>query len=241
MPGFAIYIPNKTGAKPEHLDDVGLSLLRRDRCPEFADLVAGTPDGGRGIIGLWRTLSDNGGFAASGYRWTPAKADKSRGLAAKRFFVGIPTGGIRPQEIERKPTYRGYAIPLADGQRWVIPPAVSLPHKHGLDEEGTPTRVIEDAWLGYWDRSEKFAVEFFAAVDRLGAGATETKFTLADAWSFACEALSINYRLSPEIIDALGLLNDDAIRNIIKAAIDLPVLIDAENQKKTEEITIPVG
>jgi hypothetical protein len=241
VPGYAIYIPNKTGAAPEHLDDVGLSILRRDRCPEFADVLANAPDGGRGIIGCWRTLSDNGGFNPKDYTWTPAKADKARGLPAKRFYIGIPACGIRPQDIERKQTYRGYAIPLADGYRWSIPPAVSLPHKHGLDEEGSPVRVIEDAWRGYWDRSEKFAIEFFAAVDRLNSGATETQFTLADAWAFSCEALSLNYRLSPEIVDALGLLNDDGMRNIIKAAIDLPVLIDAENQKKTETLTIPVG
>lgn len=242
MPGYALYLPGRPARNASALEAVGLLGLCKDSGPEFADILGKGPDGGHGLLATWRKVTDSGGLTVGEYTWKPAKADKARSLPAKRFWLGTPLAGIAPQDIERKQQFRGYGITLADGHKWIIPPAVNLPHKHGLDDDGEPARIIADEWRAYWERSEQFAVEFFHAFDLIAHGQQEAKFTLKDAWRFACEALAINYRIAPEVVDALGLLTDEGVNNIVCAAIDWPTMIkNGGNQKKTEEITIPVG
>lgn len=240
MPGYAIYIPGKPARNASALEAVGLHGLCKESGPEFADILAKGPDGGSGLLATWRKVTDNGGLTVGEYTWKPAKADKARGLAAKRFWVGVPHAGLTPQSLERKTQYRGYGMLLADGNRWAIPPAVNLPHQIGLDDDGEPRRFISDEWRPYWERCEQFAAEFLVAIDSVRNGATETKLTLKDTWQFACEALSINYRLCSEVIDLLGLVNEDAAVEVVKAAIDLPVLAGiVPSDKDTFTIQIP--
>jgi hypothetical protein len=70
--------------------------------------------------------------------------------------------------------------------------------------------------------------------------ANDTHFDCQETFDFACQCLALNYRLTPEIISLLDLIDDEAMRNIIKASIDLPVLLKF-NEKKKNSITIPVG
>jgi hypothetical protein len=251
--GYALYLPKFRGANPDHLKTVGLDSLLLDGAPEFADVLEHGPDGGGGMLACWRKgdPANDPPFSPSHYHWQPCKADKARELPERRFWLGIVNGKpLRPKDCERKVMHLGYGVTLRDDQVWTIPAAVNLPHYHGLNGDGEYTRQIADEHRDFWHQSEKYAVEFFKAVDQLEQlrmhrpdidQSQTVTFTLADAWEFCCRALALNYKLTPELIDLLGLIDDQGMRNIIKSAIDLPVILEVSAQKKTDEFSIPVG
>lgn len=251
MAGYAVYIPKGRGANPEQLAAVGLPSLATGA--EFSDISARGPDGGHGVVAAWRRgdIENDPPLSCDGMDWRPAKADKARKLPAGRFWFGQVQGKpVRPKDCERKQMHLGYPIELRDGNAWVIPPATNLPHVHGLDSEGEFCREVAAEFRDYWQDSEKYAVQFFQAINHLDMlkaskpgidTQTQVEFTIADAWRFCCRALSLNYRLTPELVDMLGLLDDAAMRNVIKAAIDLPCILEDRVQKKTADLSIPVG
>jgi hypothetical protein len=254
MPSYVLYLPNRHGADPQHLAAVGLEDLATDRGPEFSDCFEGGPDGGRGLLAAWRTgdAKCDPPFDARKFVWQAAKADEARGLAAERFYFGVGIGEkVTPADIARRESVSGYPVTLTDGQIWRIPAAQHLPHRHGLGGDGRYCRQVEDCYQDFWQQSERYAVEFFKALDQLDLLKASRKiaadaedavsFTLADAWDYCCQALAINYRVTPEIVDFLGLLNDAAMRNIVKATIDLIAILEVREQKKTDDLSIVVG
>ena len=250
MAGYLLYIPGARGADPEHLANVGLAELGTDRLPEFADCLAG-PDGQQGLLAFWHVGGQSPPVNTLLYNWRPAPRDKRTGLAAKRFYLGILAGEqILPQDIQRDVLRSGYWVQAADKQRWQIPAAEQLPHQHGLDEEGEFVRLPAAAFRTFWEQSRQYAVQFFKACDQLellqatlrqAPEETEIEFTIAQTWDFCCQALSINYRLAPSLVSLLGLIDDDTMSAIVKAAIDLPVLLEVKREKKRERVGIPVG
>jgi hypothetical protein len=254
MPSYVLYLPNRQGADPLHLAAVGLDDLASDKGPEFSDCFEGGPDGGRGLLVAWRTgdIKRDPPLDARKFTWQAAKADTARGLAAERFYFGVVAGeNVTPADIARRDSVAGYPVTLKDGQIWRIPAAQHLPHRHGLGNDGRYSRQVEDRYADFWQQSEGYAVEFFRALDQLDllkaarkipAGAEDAvSFTLEDAWNYCCRALAINYRVTPEIVDFLGLLDDAAMRNVIKATIDLIAILETRDQKKTDELLIAVG
>lgn len=246
MAGYVIYIPGGRGYSPEQLDAVGLAGLREGSI-ELAEALPG-PDGNNGVIVAWSHPGKPTVFDADRFTWHPAVPEGE--LAAGRYFMGLPNEGVCPADIVRKETYPGWFVPLFAGHKWNIPAAAQLPHRHALDAQGQHTRKIVERFQAYWDQSQQYAAQIFAAADQLLAAAAETgqdpgelttKFTLADTWNFCVTALSINYRLNADLVSLLGGLDDNQMANICKAAADLPTLVRIETQKKTESVTIPVG
>ncbi len=247
MASYLLFLPNTKGADPAQLARVGLASLHADRGPEFAECFDG-PEG-CGNLAFWSVKGVSPVLQAKEYDWTPAPADKALGLPQKRFWLGVPKGQkVTPDACQREAKRPGYWILAADGQQWEIPAAAKLPHKHGLNEQGEFARIVADQYRDYWSKSEKFAIQFFEALDRLDilAGQMQmpeekVEFTLSDTWDFCCQALAINYRLDPAIVSMLGLIDDDFMANAVKAAIDLPVLIDCKKKDVAATVSIPLG
>jgi hypothetical protein len=232
---YLLYLPDCKGADPSHLDRRGLGELRADRSPEFAECFSF----GQGSLAYWHQKGVAPVLDTSLYDWTRGKG----------FSLGVLTGQrVTPDDVQRDTVRPGYWITCADGQRWQIPAAAKLPHRHGLNADGEHTREVVAQYRDYWDKSEQYAIQMFKAIDQLEILAAHQKvteetveFTLAETWDFACRALSINYRLTPEMVSMLGLIDDDAMSGIVKAAIDLPCLIEVKKEKKKELVGIPVG
>lgn len=241
MASYLLFLPNCKGADPAQLDRCGLADLRSDRSPEFAEYLGGQL--GSGNLAYWPHGGMSPNLDCSLYDWTKLK----------NFSIGVLKGQqVIPDDIQREPVRSGYWVLMADGQRWQIPAASKLPHKHGLDESGEHTREVANQFKDYWDKSQQFAVQFFQALDavdilrqsnpRMPIDDPQETFSLADTWNFCCRALSINYRLTPEITSHLGLFDDDAMCNTVKAAIDLTHILECKaDVKKKDELTIPLS
>jgi hypothetical protein len=165
-------------------------------------------------------LAPTYGYHPQQQDWTPAKAgfrvDASGArepLAEGRFWMGRPKGEpITPESLLRKNHHGGAVVELADGGEWLIPVADKLPRNWGLNDYGVPARFVPERFEWYCRKTAEFA--FLIRNHKLGAD-----IEFPEAWTFAVAALSMNYRLSAEIIDWLGLLNDHVIVLLIGGAI----------------------
>ena len=245
MASYLLYLPDTKGADPAQLDRAGLAELRADRSPEFAEYLGG-PLGGHGNLAFWSVQGCSPALDTALYDWTKAPGG--------RFSLGILRGHrVNPADIEREPQRSGYWIACGDGQRWKTPAAHHLPHRYGLNDSGEFARVVSAQFKDYWEKSTQFAVQYFQAIGQvellrernpnlpIDEPLVTLKFSLEETWAFCCRALSINYRLTPELVSMLGLIDDDSLKNIVRAAIDLIHLTECKSEKKKDTVTIPVG
>jgi len=57
---------------------------------------------------------------------------------------------------------------------------------------------------------------------------------VADAWHFVADGLAMNYALTKEVIDYLGLLRDaDRVMDVAGSAIEYPGMLEWNRLKKT--------
>lgn len=256
MASYSIYFPGATGANPSHFDRVGLPGISDNA--QFADVLQHGPDNGRGLLATWQRgdpATDATLGVHAGLRWKEAKPDEARGLAKGRFWIGIDSAKpVRPEDLERPKTERinGHWRRLDDGNRWMIPAVPCLPHTMGLHPDtGAFAARVGDEHAAFAARAMSYAVEMFRALDALGplldvrpdmAQHEGLVVTIEDAWSHACEALAINYRVTPEIVDALELLDKQAMLNVIMATFDYHAVVECVQLKKkpVATVTIPV-
>jgi hypothetical protein len=232
---YVLHIPNETLATPALLERHGLQALS-ENC-SFG--IAEGPDRKQGVMLSWYGVDDMPGPMVQ-RTWTK--------LPGKEIWMGVEAGRpVTPKDLQRKQPTPGYVLPLADGKQWHCPALRNVTHVNRLNALGQYERTVAPEFVDLWEMSQQFAAQFFQAADMLLEAkrnnlpnATETHFDCEESFDFSCACLGINYRVTPEIVSLLINLSDDDMRNIIKAAIDLPVLLDF-NEKKNDSIIIPVG
>lgn len=225
-----IFIPDRTGANEMHLADAGLKHLLRpdDDSPSATDLISTGPGGLYGQT--WGWLGDGGesnGYFPEGQHWIRHEGGK--------YWVGWQYDRLpSPATLMRKSLLPGKPVELGDGQLWLVPSAMELPQQ---------AKLRGGKWA--WEPESRFA-EF---VER-----SQWAFDVARKWfedpgpvpieavDYALEVLSMNYRLTPEIVDHLGLITPVTLIYILAASSDLKRLIAIENDlKKAGPAVTPSG
>jgi len=249
MAGYTIFIPGVQGANNEHLQHVGIESLAVDRNPEWAEVIQGGPDGGRGMLCAWRqgNLDHDAHMSMhSDLEWTPAPPDIEKELPMGRYWIGIDTvRKCRPDDIERNQRQMSNAVELCDKQVWAVPIAERLPHRHGIDPTtGDKVRRVAPEYRDFWDASQDYAIQVFQEMDALdilkaakpdlAPKDVQVEFAFQEVWTYALFALSINYRLNDALMDRLELLDDASTVRVICATIDMPSIIEVRDQKKTD-------
>lgn len=252
-----LFVPGEDSPDDALLDRIGLPSLRNTGVPiHWHGVLRDGPDGGAGMICCWMSGHrgrDADPGAHQSMLWTPAKPDKSRLLSGGRFYFGInPSSPPSPKDLALPKRFPGYEVQCADGNEWHVPSAIKLPHEHGINTDGEWERRVARRYKAFFDRAMQYGVDIFGQVDAaevLRAAHPELadddvigSITLEGVDSHCCEALALNYRVTPEIVDFLGLLDDVAMFAIISATIDLPQIHEVIAQKKTRSrVDIPVG
>lgn len=257
MAHYLIYVPSVQGANDKHLLDRGLGDLCRDRGPDWIDVTRG-PDGGRGMLCTWRTMEPDvdPAFEINLDRqvWVKGPGNEEAGIVHGSYWIGHETDRPpTPLNLARPTQHPGRMVMLKDGFPWLIPEAMQLPHLVGLDPEtGAVTLRHTREFEAFCRQSEDFAYvmcQQIGLLEQLQKARPNTPareisidFPLKDAWSFATTALSLNYRVCPAIVDYLGLFTRHEIVAVVAATISLPDILEVrDDQKKTEEVSIPVG
>jgi hypothetical protein len=254
---FILYFPGRRGvpAGDEHLSSCGLAGLAGEghsrQAPVWFEPPGRGPDGTTGICCTWLKGdgSDPPMGIVDGWQWQPCRPSPSGPLKKGDYWVGVnPAAGVRPADLERQETLAGYWVTLGDGQQWHVPAAPLMPHVHGLGPDGIYDRQIDQAYRAFHEASQVFAQGIFEKLAQLhvmhatrGTKKLAADFDLPATFAYCVQALSFNYRLNAELITQLGLLNDRGMQQVIKATVDLPVLLTVTDQKKTARVSIPVG
>jgi hypothetical protein len=179
--------------------------------------VAEGPSGRAGMLGAWMRLDGDGSsigmFAPAQQTWTPWPAQPNLWLGTE---LARP---IRPEDLARRQMHQGEWLRLADGQEWHIPIASGLPHTW------TPRgRVPKTPFAAFCAETNRLY--------QVAMGCESDAITFEVEWEFACQALMLNYRLTPELIGMLGLVDDTANLAIVWATMELNKIRQVETQKK---------
>lgn len=145
----------------------------------------------------------------------------------------------KPDDLARTHMRQGHQVKLADGNMWEIPVArlalggIGLPKRRVLNEDGTRGWQVETA---YKDLSD-LALRVWAMLNGQGGSLSDEELD-----HICGEALSVNYRIHEQEALALGLLNDDAMRGILRALVDYPTIERLlESEKKAASPTTTAG
>lgn len=246
MAGYVLHFPGVALGNDELLATMGLQALAaecgaswwpgrgHERSGYFCSWNAGDP-----------TLQSTPGDCAR--TWQPLPANAACGRKEGDVWLGLEVRRpLQPRAIALRNQVRGYSLQLGDGRVWNVPALCHLSHVHRINGAGEYERRIADQYEALWAQSEQFASQFLEAAglhqarEQQGLPPQDVHFTCAESFDFVCRCLALNYRLTPELVSLLGLIDDEAMRSVIKAAIDLPELIRHE-KKKPPAIAVPVG
>lgn len=166
---------------------------------------------------------------------------------ASEVWIGInnelpPT----PKDLLRDDAIDGHPVTLGDGNTWSIP----IARKYITDDAGRilgggpalRRRLARDE-SGAWTRGEvvaKYARLWEIACrrhDQLLATSDEDDgepILITAAADDAVTILATNYRVGPDEIEMLGLLDDDLLLEILHATIDTPTLIEWTKKKSAQ-------
>lgn len=233
MANYLIYIPNAQGQSPALLTAAGLgALVDIGISWSGREVINNGPDGGAGILFYWEDLgrpdsNARGGVFLDSQEWKP-----EQGAATPRFWIGWekdrkPT----PADLERKKMHAGEAVTLCDGNAWTIPLARQLPHVNGLAPGGGFVRKIKREYAAFYDLAEATLQDFLLGWN---PETGQVKWSQEKCWPFSCAALAQNYYLTPEIIDALELLEDESHWQIARVVTQLDACMQTLCQKKTD-------
>jgi hypothetical protein len=251
MPHLLYYIPGHKAASisKEQLERVGLAS-QFDRFRPASRLCSRGPDEGRrpncggGLVVADDAITPEAHMMAPDRQhWEPAGPPESAPWWVGRWKEG-PFAAITPADLARKEQVDGHLVELADGFQpgWLIPVArsflagrVRIPGVLALGPDGKLVRRELPRFAAVSAAAER-AARSIVEVD----GAQDPPLLMDEAWSIACEALAVNYRVTPREISFLGLLTDANIIEVLRALIDWPTMVAAiAAQKKRSDASTP--
>lgn len=252
---YQIYLPGKRTGDGEYLEAAGLGHLRGGE--EYWETSTG-PDGTGGMIVTW-PLDDPGylfGYYPDEQEWLVGPNGKPKAesgwqqskdlepLSASGsplYYCGF-WGGRPPTPLElgKPPGVPGMEIMLGDGNRWVVPVAELLP-KDVIFKAGSPQAVVKQQFEKFWDESTRWVGWFLEADPEREI----PESFIPDLFEYVLRALSLNYRIVPELVTQLRLLDYQTIFASVAATLHKPAIDDVELEKKTADLVelagIPAG
>jgi hypothetical protein len=226
---FLIFVPGRgTGCKAD-LEKIGIG-----------DLVDGTqsstaidvgPDGGPGVVWGWELQSDTIVPQYKPEQQTWHQSEEIGEWKEGRYWFGFyKDRPVTPEKLLRKKIFQSMEIELGDGNHWQVPIAAYLPHNWGLKG-----RKIAEPFSEYSEKAEKYFVIFCEHKP-------EEIVKVDDGFGFCCEGLGLNYRITPDIVDALNLIDDTIFGVFAAASCEYDVIQLIQDQKKTlDSQPTPVG
>jgi hypothetical protein len=209
---FRIFIPNINTTNKTHLDKVGLGHLYPG-----AVFVPGAVDGVRGMILQWcgEPVAD-----VDGWRWVDS-------LTPGQYQVGFASELPQPHELKWPKRFGGHFVTLGDSNSWCIPAAGQLPQSLTMGADKRAVRTVRAEFRSYFDDSAKWFV------DLLSRDFDEPVQTYdTEVFEYLSRALGLNYRLTPEVVNELGLFGSDNLIECLQASIDgLAINEELANQK----------
>lgn len=199
-------------------------VLDNDSKPQPFEFGRG-PDGDVGTFYFWcdptrqsrqMPLTYNEGIQ----KWT---------RASQTMWIGEERGlKIEPHDLARLEQYSSLEVMLADGQMWKVPITAHLPRTWGLGVDGAFTRAVRPEFREYCELSEDVWNSVVMGKE------SDARVQIPKAWDYCCRALALNYRVCPEIVSHLGLIDDSVVAKVLGASIELDQIEEVAELKKNE-------
>jgi len=237
MAGFIYAIEKARTISKQVLDDAGLA-------PVLGDIETAQRHTTAGPGGAECVLLMGAGADTKLLYYRPDQQTWYKSLNDK-YWVGFynddPPG---PDILARKEQISGHEVELGSGQEWTIPCARVFPQGTSLPQAlilGPGGKVVAELLPKYAQFSMRAGVLWDDFMRQIGALEGPQQLSAEDEWLLAVEALSFNYRVGPDEINALKLLSTANFTKVTYAIVDVPTfdakLKDyAAGQKKTEKV-----
>ncbi len=222
-----IIIPGAENLDPRALVQAGLEdWIGQQECA----MIPGGPDGGPGLLASWRPghPQQRIGYYPDEQEWLPATCESGTKPA---YWIGFwkdspPT----PEQLGKDTRQAGYLVELRDGNNWSVPAAHDLPRDVRFHAAGRITEVVKPEHAEFWEESQHWVQHFLLMDESVIAGyQIEPRMAM-----HVYRALRINYRVTPEVLNYLTLLDGPAVITCCRATIDGLLLDDVLREKKTE-------
>ena len=218
MAGYLLFIP---GASPnaqsrDLLADVGLAQLADDDVADALPCTVG-PSGSGGVVLSWQMKlgAPRFGYFPDQQEWTA--------LAGGAWWLGTERESpITPADVSRQRLYASLTAVLRDGNEWRVPIVSELPQLWGCDEKGGLVRRPSPEFAGLIDLGTRAYQSLLRALDTVGDDGVAA--AVPEAWDLIGQALALNYRLCPEIIAHLRLIDDSNFARLLLAAAEPAVI-----------------
>ncbi len=231
------------------LQRVAWDLTRRSQC-SVCEVERGPDGGGRGLVLSFDNHLEPPallGYYPDRQIWTQT---------AEGCWIGIAHGDRpTPAQLQRRDKLlAGHDVMLA-AEAWHVPvirfptalaegPQVTawrtnLPQTMRWDPSGRFAPGVRDEWQWLWDLSGRmWQVIMEAEPDSSG----NVYYELEEVADLALAALAANYRIDRGVQTALGLLDSSNWEEVLRAAIDWPLMARVlESQKKRADPQAPPG
>jgi hypothetical protein len=220
---FLLYIPGETRQSRAVLDDAGFGDLLKAGDPDplvtIPDCV-GPDQKTTGAIVLPFSDADESNNPPLGYlpdrqTWVP--------IAASDCWVGWVTASPPTADDLARSTplpHAGPMIRLGDNRPWSIPSCLDQRQVMVPTATGSWTTDDRPRWPELYAMAAPLLDTLEAAMRREVSEETPLTIDNAAATTFLAELLCINYRLTPQVIGALGLLDADRLVQLVAIATD---------------------
>lgn len=240
MGRFLYFLPKVKGAGPDQLNALGLGELLADAHPEWGEVPAGPGEAAGCMCRIPDSRPYRFGYDADNQTWKVA----SNGM----YWLGFENASRPgPEDLKLDEQIAGHAVTLGDGRDWLIPvgrlflaeraPITKL-HLNGdggwvSGEAIDRLRGIEADAMRIWENFHLALVES----EQTGRDAVLV-MDATELAELAVRALRLNYRVGPDEIDMLELLDSRNVDAVARAVIDWPTIEGLiAYQKKTGALT----
>lgn len=223
MNSYLLFFPEATSQGKETFRAVGLETLAGNE-KWFTSPV--TPTDGPGLFCTWgdpRNPSNGVAVVYDPARQTWRKAPGGYWIGTQNDRKPNPAGMARSTVIP------GYPVPMADGNEYLMPNVMGLPAVYDLDETGAEVKRTRDKWRHIEDRAG-WALGQLTEHFQRRAILPET-----ECRRYVAEMLAVNYRLVPDMVYLLGLLDSDCWLGAMGATVDRQRLLGLKLEIDTGE------
>ena len=216
---FLVHIPNgKQGiSAQEAMESVGLGELAHG----VDVLPSDGPDGGGVMIGWLDSTNADARYLPDEQTWVPASTQWGGELG--RYWVGLWNDSPPTENELRRPDHRrGAQIKLGNGEHWSVATPNTIQHFPHFDAEGKLAQVPDAQFNWLTTDLDKFKASRITQNED-DPTSVFVSFDFEEDFDFICRLLQVNYRVTPEVIAQMKLLDVDAIREMIAALMDHPL------------------
>jgi hypothetical protein len=135
--------------------------------------------------------------------------------------------------LEREQLIDGPPVILCDDKSWVVPVCIYFPKRLTLNRTtGEEERKAAPEHAEFIDRCNELFMWFLG--DEFQEKVAEEKIVvIPKGLTFAADALSKNYRVNRDLVDMLGLIDDNTAFAVARVATGLSLVDEIDAQKKT--------